>query len=343
MRPLPKWLLPPLTSLLAGRERLHHALLITGPEGVGKEWLARALAAALLCDAPGAARLACGGCAGCRWFSQNSHPDFRLIRPSADEVSADDADAPAKATKASRDIRIEQIRALAGFVEIASHRGGAKVVLVTPAEAMNGAAANALLKTLEEPSPNTYFILVCSRIYRLPLTVRSRCRQVPIRVPSTNETISWVADQTGVDSDRALEWLAFCGGAPRRAVEFGMAEQAATHRDLLDIVASGDRDTLPALADRLQQHEPGNWTPVLHAWCVDLLRCKAGALPRYFPGETNRLGALAQRSDLQGLIGFESWMRQLGRLVTHPLNARLVAEDALSRYRAVFARGGHKQ
>lgn len=221
MRPLPKWLLPPLTSLLAGRERLHHALLITGPEGVGKEWLARALAAALLCDAPGAARLACGGCAGCRWFSQNSHPDFRLIRPSADEVSADDADAPAKATKASRDIRIEQIRALAGFVEIASHRGGAKVVLVTPAEAMNGAAANALLKTLEEPSPNTYFILVCSRIYRLPLTVRSRCRQVPIRVPSTNETISWVADQTGVDSDRALEWLAFCGGAP--AVQLNLA------------------------------------------------------------------------------------------------------------------------
>ncbi len=237
MTQLPKWLVSPLTSLFAGRDRLHHALLITGPEGVGKEWLARALANALLCDAPEAARLACGGCSGCRWFSQDSHPDFRLIRPAADEVSADDAEAPAKPAKASRDIRIEQIRALAGFVEIASHRGGAKVVLITPAEAMNGAAANALLKTLEEPPANTYFIMTSSRAYRLPPTVRSRCRQVPIPAPSTPEAVSWVIDQAGVDSDRALEWLAFCGGAPRRAVEFGTAERAATPRDLIGVVA----------------------------------------------------------------------------------------------------------
>ena len=343
MTPLPKWLVSPLASLLAGRDRLHHALLITGPEGVGKEWLARALAAALLCDAPGATRLACGGCSGCRWFSQDSHPDFRLIRPAADEVSADDAEAPAKPAKASRDIRIEQIRALAGFVEIASHRGGAKVVLITPAEAMNGAAANALLKTLEEPPANTYFIMTSSRAYRLPPTVRSRCRQVPIPAPSTPEAVSWVIDQAGVDSDRALEWLAFCGGAPRRAVEFGTAERAATHRDLIEVVAGSESDTLPALADRLQQHEPGSWVPVLHSWCVDLLRCKAGAAPRYFPAETKRLGALAQKSDLQSLIAFESWMNQLGRLVSHPLNARLVAEDALSRYRSVFLRSGQKR
>lgn len=340
MTPFPKWLVSPLASLLADRDRLHHALLFTGPEGVGKEWLARALAAALLCDAPGATRFACGSCAGCRWFSQDSHPDFRLIRPAADEISADDAEAPAKAAKASRDIRIEQIRALAGFVEIASHRGGAKVVLITPAEAMNGAAANALLKTLEEPPPNTYFIMVSSRSYRLPPTVRSRCRQVPIGAPASAEALSWVVDQTGVDSDRAQEWLAFCGGAPRRAVEFGTAEQAATHRDLIELLANSDRDTLPGLADRLQQHEPGSWVPVLHAWCVDLLRCKAGAQPRYFPAESKWLAALTQRSDLQGLIEFESWMRQLGRLVSHPLNARLVAEDALSRYRAAFRRGG---
>jgi len=158
MNELPVWLVPPLQSLLASRATLHHALLFSGPEGVGKEWLARSLAAGLLCDQPRENRLACGQCAACRWMSQDSHPDFRLLRPTADEPVAEEGETPSpRPAKVSRDIRIEQIRGLAGFVEVASHRGGAKVILITPAEAMNSAAANALLKTLEEPPRNTFF------------------------------------------------------------------------------------------------------------------------------------------------------------------------------------------
>jgi DNA polymerase-3 subunit delta' len=338
MNQLPIWLVKPLQSLLASRATLHHALLISGPEGVGKEWLARSLAAALLCDEPRENRFACGQCSACRWMSQDSHPDFRLLRPSADEPVAEEGDTPSpRPAKVSRDIRIEQIRGLAGFVEVASHRGGAKVILITPAEAMNSAAANALLKTLEEPPRNTYFLLVTSRASRLPATVRSRCRQVPVPIPPHAEALAWVMTQAHAEEERALQWLAFCGGAPRRAVDLGASDQAALHRDLVDTFANCGHESLVSSTDRLNAHEPRVWVPVLHAWCVDLSRCAARAAPRYFPAEAARLEALAKRLDINSLLAFEEWLQQLQRLISHPLNPRLVADDALSRYLAVFA------
>ena len=340
MNLLPNWLYPHLDRLLQQRERLHHALLFVGPEGIGKDWLARALAAALLCDAPTAGGRACGACAACRWLSQDTHPDFRVVRPSADEPVAAEGDAPAaRAAKPSRDIRIEQIRALSSFVEIASHRGGEKIVLVTPAEAMNGASANALLKTLEEPPPNTRFLLVSSRPDRLPATVRSRCRTLPVPTPSADEALAWVAAQTGSDTTRAQEWLAFCGGAPRRAAELGDADRAGLHRALTELFAQGAAGDLAGVAERISGYEARDWVPALHAWCVDLARCAAGASPRYFPSESGRLGSLASRLDRRALLEFEQWLTSLGRLVSHPLNARLLAEDAFTRYRSLLAAG----
>ena len=340
MTSLPPWLLEPLHALVASRQTLHHALLFVGPEGVGKEWLARALAAALLCDQPTSAGLACGQCPACRWMSLDSHPDFRCVRPAADEAPGEESDtASARAAKASRDIRIEQIRALAAFVEVASHRGGEKIILVTPADAMNAAAANALLKTLEEPPARTRFLLVTHRAFRLPATVRSRCRTVPVAVPPAAVALDWVVAQSGVDRERASEWLAFCGGAPRRASEMGSADASARQRDLTELLGAGPRLTLAEAADRLQAHEPRHWVPVLHAWCVDLARCSAGGRPRLFPGAAGPLGDLALRVDSARLLAFDRWLQQLERLVSHPLNARLVAEDALSRYHATFSRG----
>lgn len=337
MKQMPVWVSRTLRALLSSRSSLHHALLISGPEGVGKEWLARLLAESLLCDLPGEHGLACGHCSGCRWMAQDSHPDFRLVRPSADETVPEEGEAvAARPAKASRDIRIEQIRGLAGFVEVASHRGGAKVILITPADAMNGPAANALLKTLEEPPPNTYFLLVTSRLSRLPATVRSRCRPVPSPIPPRSEALAWVVSQTGVDEERAHEWLAFCGGAPRRAAELGSSDQAALHRDLIEAFAGGERDSLLSSTDRISAHEPRIWVPILHAWCVDLSRCVARVAPRYFPAEATRLTSLAQRLDIEALLEFEQWLQALQRLVSHPLNPRLVADDALSRYQALF-------
>lgn len=314
-------------------------MLLTGPSGIGKEWLARQLAAALLCER-GTGR-ACGHCASCRWCESDSHPDLRVIRPAADEAERADAESisPRSTAKPSRDIRIEQIRALSGFTETVSHRGGRKIVLITPADTMNGAAANALLKTLEEPHPGTQFLLVSSRPERLAATVRSRCRKVPISAPPAEVSKAWVMKATGADANRVAAWLAYASGAPLRAVELAQSDAGQILERLIEVIGGLPGDAWGS-AEALTEHEPRVWAHALHAWCIDLARCVAGASPVKFPRHAARLGELSRAVDRDALHAFEAWLGGLARVVTHPLSPKLLAEDALLRYQAIFRKSG---
>jgi len=128
--------------------KLPHALLFKGAAGIGKRAFASALAQGLLCEKPTAPLAACGACEACHWLETDNHPDFRLLQPEAAEAT--DEDEPGDKKK-KRDISVAQVRALAEYIHLSAHRNGAKVVLIQPAEAMNVNAANALLKSLEEP------------------------------------------------------------------------------------------------------------------------------------------------------------------------------------------------
>ena len=134
-----------LTEMLARRNALPHALLVYGKPGIGKVEFARALAQSLLCVAPEQG-IACGQCPACGWFREGNHPDFRELLPEsmsdepADADEPDDADAREK--KKSKEIKIEQIRDIADFMTLTTHRGGFRVLLVHPAETLNPAAAN---------------------------------------------------------------------------------------------------------------------------------------------------------------------------------------------------------
>src|SRR5688572_19652804 len=165
----------PLFQALKGRsERFPHALLIHGARGTGKLALAEAVAQFLLCEDP--ARRPCGRCEGCRWYAAGSHPDFRRLQPEAlakEPLEPEEgADAPAKRGKPSTEIKVEQVRDLAGFLNLRSHRGRLRVALVHPAEAMNPNASNALLKGLEEPPPGAVFLLVSHQPSQLLPTIR---------------------------------------------------------------------------------------------------------------------------------------------------------------------------
>ena len=129
------WHRATLTELLARRDRWPHAMLITGRRGIGKRALADMLARALVCEAPRVTGLPCGECPGCRYASAGQHPDLRVVEPIdvADDV-----------VKAVEWIVVDKIRALTGWAQLTSHRGGAKVGIIDPAERMNAAAANAL-------------------------------------------------------------------------------------------------------------------------------------------------------------------------------------------------------
>src|SRR4051794_26653499 len=160
------WHLDAHAALLRDKSRLPHALLLKGVRGIGKLVFARALAKALLCESPAADGASCGHCAACAWFEAGTHPDFRQIEPASmseqdDEEDPEQVDKPQKSEKKKPvTISVGQIRALPEFLYLSTHRGGVRIVVLHPAETMTVSAANALLKNLEEPPPQTHFIVV---------------------------------------------------------------------------------------------------------------------------------------------------------------------------------------
>jgi len=169
------WLDPAWKAWGRLSQRLPHAVLVQAPEGCGAFEFAQMVASSLLCENPGAERRACGACLACRWFGQGNHPDFRLIVPESmtENPQSEGEESPRK-EKRSEQVRIEQVRELAELLSVGTHRGGHRVILIYPADAMNPNTQNALLKSLEEPPPSTVFLLVTSQTDRLLPTVRSR-------------------------------------------------------------------------------------------------------------------------------------------------------------------------
>jgi DNA polymerase-3 subunit delta' len=220
-------------------DKLGHALLLAGPPDLGKHEVAEALAARLLCSSPRADGHACGSCRACRLLpaqaqglaSGQLHPDLQRIGLEPNE----------KGDKLRTEITVDQIRRLGQWFALTPAFGGAQVAIVEPAERMNASAANALLKTLEEPSPGRYLLLVTSRPGRLPATIRSRCQRLDFRVPPAAQARDWLAAQ-GFDARRVDAALAAARGNPGLAArwlrEGGMEMREAVLASL-DSLASG--------------------------------------------------------------------------------------------------------
>ena len=184
-----------------------HALLIHEAPGTGGDWLAAWTAALVLCGRGKSAP--CGECAACRRVAALQHPDVNWVRPQEE----------------SRQIRIEQVRELSAELALTSHGGGYKVGVIAPADALNRFAANALLKTLEEPPSRTLLILVATEPSRLPPTVLSRCQRLQIRAPERADSVAWLNAVRGeADWDAALDSL---GEAPLQVAQGDPAELAA--------------------------------------------------------------------------------------------------------------------
>jgi len=301
----------PLFETLKGRlERFPHALLIHGVRGTGKLALAERVAQLLLCES--SAARPCGRCEGCRWFRAGSHPDFRRVEPEAlarDAVPADeDAEAPAKRGKPSIDIKIEQVRELAGFLNLRSHRGRLRVALVHPAEEMVPSAANALLKGLEEPPSGAVFLLVSHRPSQLLPTIRSRCVALAVPIPPRPAALAWLAEQGVPNPER---WLAYAGGAPLRAADFA-AGAAVLERLLQHPVPVGEREELEALADALQKI------------AVDRALTGFGLAPKYQTG-----GPAVHRSKVGAWLAYGREMGQHRLLCRHPLNPKLFSAEMI--------------
>ena len=325
------WQRTMLASLFARRAQWPHALLVTGPAGIGKRILAEALAGALLCEAPRGDASACGGCPGCRYVAAGQHPDLRIVEPV--EIDEDEV-------KSVEWISVDRIRALIRWAEITSHRGGAKVALIVPAERMNEAAANALLKTLEEPPPSTYLMLVSHQPGRLPPTIVSRCVRLAVPPPPGDEALAWLTAE-GVREPAAL--LGQAQGAPLRALALAdpgyQAERAAwlaalaTPRALSPVALSARIDAAPRDERKLRLAAAIDW---LLLWTADIAASASGAAPVHNVDFADRLAALGRSVARISLFRYHRALLDQRALLAHPLQPRLVAEALLIDYRALF-------
>jgi len=328
--PLP-WHAALAAELVSRRRRWPHAMLVTGPAGIGKRVLAEWLARTLVCETPRDDGSPCGACAGCRYAAAGQHPDWRIVEPI--EIEDDEV-------KTVEWISVDRIRALTRWAALTSHRGGAKVALIVPAERMNPQAANALLKTLEEPPANTFFILVSHQPGRLPATVRSRCQRIVAPRPTRAEGLAWMTAQGGSDPGRAL---AQANGAPLAAMALADADYQAERSVWMKALAAPPRLAPGALGARVEAGPREarrdrlaaaiDW---LASWCADLARVRAGGTPVQNPEFGAELGALARSVAAVALFRYHRSLLHQRALVAHPLQPRLVAEALLIDYQALF-------
>jgi DNA polymerase III subunit delta' len=334
------WQTELLQSLLTrhAENKLPHALLVHGMKGVGKVQFAQTLAKSLLCEDQQSTGLACGKCVACGWFAANNHPDYREIAPASEldddaETSVDaDTAVAEKVEKKSTQIAVDQIRALSDFMTLTSHRNGFRVLVLYPAEAMNIAAANALLKTLEEPPARTAIILVTHQLGRLVATITSRCQQVLIAKPTAAAAQAWLAAQ-GLDNPELL--LAQVGGAPLAALEIADADLQKVRREFLAVLGDLNADHLAAAAkwEKLEKPELARLFGYLHTWVCDLIVVRATGAAQFHPDQLRGLEAIGKHANLPRLFRYESELRQQRRSIMHPLNARLLLEQLLLSYR----------
>ncbi len=326
------------------RARLPHALLLHGSAGIGKARFAEYFARSLLCETPVANGHPCGSCVSCGWFEQYSHPDFRRVRPEAldeDEASTGDgeeADEPKKTAKSakapSKDIRIEQVRALSDFMNISTHRQGLRVIVLYPAEALNSASANALLKTLEEPPPGTVILMVTHSLDRLLPTILSRCRKLALSLPSHDEALAWLVAQGVPDGDM---WLAEQGGAPLAALEQSQSGSREAINEFLAHLARPGVEAALKTAERLAKSPPAELVSWLQRWLHDLTLQQLAGRSRYYPRYHKELAALAQRVSTSDLLQALKAANERRAIAEHPLSPKLFIEDMLLDYAALFS------
>lgn len=318
-------------SLTQSRSKLHHAFLMYGRAGVGKYDFALNFSQSLLCPNKNETGYACQQCASCHWFSDESHPDFRLITPEQND-SADEDVSSAKKTKKKTQISVAQIRELSDFLSLSSHQSsGLRIVLIHPAEALNLAAANALLKMLEEPAPDVVFILIAHQLQRLLPTVLSRCQKIKMPIPDQTQALDWL---NGNGVSNAVQQLAYMEGSPIKV--FNEQADFAHLTQIWGQLALGQKLDPQFVAPLVIAHSVEMGVIAIQKWIYDILAVKLSQQVRYHLQHANALQALAEKVNLGKLFDFQKKTNELRKLATHPLNHELQMESLLVDYTKLF-------
>ena len=312
---------------LTAQQDFAHAYLFTGQPGCGKRRFASAFAAFLMCDTPDAG-VACDACRSYQLRLAGSHPDLLMLEPEEE----------------GKAIRVDAVRQLVDFISQTSQQGGRKVVVLQPAEAMNVNAANALLKSLEEPSAETYLLLVSDQPSRLLPTIRSRCRVQPLNLPGADEAAAWLTEQLPDRStDDCALLLQMAGGAPLRALSLAQVDALAQREKVVE----GIKALLKGQAAPSKLAEQWNPVPIellldwFCAWTLDLLKLQQQASDAAVSADMDKvLGYMAKKLDVAKLLAWQDWLLEHRRLFASKanLNRVLFLEKALVQWKNLLER-----
>ena len=308
------WLEPLQARLRAAKadKRLPHAMVLQGTAGIGGDWLAQWLARLVLCDENNAP---CGHCQNCTRLQRGQHPDCMTISPSEE----------------SKEIRIDQIRELIEDLSLTSHGSGAKIAIITPADRLNRNAANALLKTLEEPAANTLIILVAAQPGRLPPTIRSRCQRMVLSVPSESQCLAWLQDQVretqAVPVAASVAWrgvLEVLGRQPLDVLSADAPAISAIASDTQEALERGIRGELDAVETAEKWSKTGYELRLrcIETWITKRLRNL---------GATQQLSSGSSALNIRALFELHDAVVELRLLMDVPLNRGMALERCLWR------------
>jgi len=308
--------------------RLPHALLLHGKAGIGKLDFALALSQKLLCVSPQMTG-ACNACPKCTWFNEQVHPDFYRLKP--EEVEPLETSSKKKSVKKIH-ISVEQIRLLTQSLSLTNHGVNSfRVVLIEPAEALNQASANALLKILEEPPQLTLFVLVARNLQQLLPTIISRCQKIAMPVPSHAQAIAWVSQQSIHHPEQAL---AYASGSPLLAYNY--SQEQAVKSEVIAMLAKGRAMDTQQCLSLMQPKGMEQAVMMLQKWAYDLLLACHSLPQHYHLREANALQTLAKSVHFSALLGYQKQLTLARQTALHPLNLELQLEQLLTLYKKIF-------
>jgi DNA polymerase-3 subunit delta' len=299
------------------QQRLPHALLLSGPPGLGKERFALSFAQSLLCRERDSEGVPCGVCRQCQLLHSGNHPDFQWLKPDAESKSGE--------------ITIEAIRNLTANASLTTHAGGNKVIAIQPAHRMNKAAANSLLKTLEEPTPGSVILLLTDQPGRLLVTIRSRCQTVHFKPPQRSQGVTWLSGKVTHADPQLL--LTLANGAPLKALELDNSELMTARSEMANgflALPGGKRDPV-SLAQGWGAFDRVLLLEWLAGWVIDLIRLRAGGDEGLLFNRdlTQALQKTADKLNLRTLHQYLLQVYEARRSVESNLNPQLTLEKLL--------------
>jgi len=306
------WQAEPWARLQARRERdaLPHALLMCGAAGLGKRAFAQRFVQGLLCQQSVDGE-ACGHCRSCLLFAAGTHPDLIALSFGLRKDGVQRSE-----------IVVEQIRELSARLAMSSQFGGWQIAMIDPADAMNTAAANALLKTLEEPTAQTMLILLADAPWRLPQTIRSRCQRIEFHLPAASEALAWLQAEGVRDASAALD---AAGGNPGLACvwarEGALDRRLEVRKDLAALATGRGQPT--EVVKRWLDNEPARRLWFAAQAAADEIRTRTMA----------GTGPLASALDIEALGHWYDAVNRTRESLRGPLRADLLLLELLAQWR----------